>query len=39
MYALVEYPEVFEGAACLSTHWPGFFEQNDVIPCFRWLPV
>jgi glycosidase/enterochelin esterase-like enzyme len=21
-YALVEYPEVFGGAACLSTHWP-----------------
>jgi predicted alpha/beta superfamily hydrolase len=21
-YALCEYPEVFSGAACLSTHWP-----------------
>lgn len=23
MYALAEYPGVFGGAACLSTHWPG----------------
>lgn len=23
MYAVCEYPEVFGGAACLSTHWPG----------------
>jgi enterochelin esterase-like enzyme len=23
MYALCEYPEIFGGAACLSTHWPG----------------
>ena len=23
MYALAEYPEIFGGAACLSTHWPG----------------
>lgn len=23
MYAICEYPEVFGGAACLSTHWPG----------------
>ncbi|NRD19236.1 alpha/beta hydrolase [Winogradskyella eckloniae] len=23
MYAISEYPEVFGGAACLSTHWPG----------------
>lgn len=22
LYALIEYPEVFGGAACLSTHWP-----------------
>ncbi len=32
MYALAEYPEVFGGAACLSTHWVGSFEQNDVVP-------
>ena len=29
MYALCEYPEVFGGAACLSTHWPGTFETNN----------
>lgn len=23
MYAICEYPEIFGGAACLSTHWPG----------------
>ncbi len=23
MYAICEYPTVFGGAACLSTHWPG----------------
>ncbi|WP_286264421.1 alpha/beta hydrolase [Thalassotalea atypica] len=23
MYAISEYPDVFGGAACLSTHWPG----------------
>jgi len=22
LYALIEYPELFGGAACLSTHWP-----------------
>ncbi len=25
MYAICEYPDVFGGAACLSTHWPGTF--------------
>lgn len=25
MYAICEYPRVFGGAACLSTHWPGIF--------------
>jgi len=25
MYAICEYPMVFGGAACLSTHWPGVF--------------
>jgi len=29
MYALCEYPEVFGGAACLSTHWPGFMPQEN----------
>jgi hypothetical protein len=23
MYAISEYPDIFAGAACLSTHWPG----------------
>ncbi len=33
MYALCEYPDVFGGAACLSTHWPGIFTtQNNPIP-------
>ena len=36
MYALCEYPEVFGGAACLSTHWPGIFaaEGNPIPPAF-----
>jgi enterochelin esterase-like enzyme len=29
MYAVCEYPNVFGGAACLSTHWPGTFEVNN----------
>lgn len=33
MYALCEYPAVFGGAACLSTHWPGIFTVgNNPIP-------
>ena len=33
MYALCEYPEVFGGAACLSTHWVGIFRlENNPIP-------
>ena len=33
MYAICEYPEVFSGAACLSTHWPGTFStENNLIP-------
>jgi enterochelin esterase-like enzyme len=33
MYAICEYPEVFGGAICMSTHWPGTFEtQNNPIP-------
>jgi predicted alpha/beta superfamily hydrolase len=33
MYALCEYPEVFGGAACLSSHWPGiFYTENNPIP-------
>lgn len=32
LYALTEYPQVFGGAACLSTHWIGSFERNTEIP-------
>lgn len=33
MYAICEYPQVFGGAACLSTHWPGTFTlENNPIP-------
>jgi enterochelin esterase-like enzyme len=33
MYAICEYPEVFGGAACLSTHWPGVFTmENNPVP-------
>jgi len=33
MYALCEYPEVFYGAGCLSTHWVGTFDTlNNPIP-------
>ena len=36
MYAICEYPDVFGGAACLSTHWPGIFavEGNPVPEAF-----
>lgn len=29
MYAICEYPKIFGGAACLSTHWPGTFSANN----------
>jgi enterochelin esterase-like enzyme len=29
IYAISEYPDVFGGAACLSTHWPGIFSLHD----------
>jgi len=33
MYAICEYPKIFGGAACLSTHWPGIFSvENNPIP-------
>jgi predicted alpha/beta superfamily hydrolase len=32
MYAFCEYPLVFGGAACLSTHWPGIFSANNPLP-------
>jgi predicted alpha/beta superfamily hydrolase len=33
LYALCEYPTVFGGAACLSTHWPGLLSmENNPVP-------
>lgn len=33
MYAICEYPDIFGGAACLSTHWPGSFTvDNNPVP-------
>jgi len=33
MYAICEYPEIFGGAACLSTHWIGITDLlNNEIP-------
>ena len=33
LYGICEYPEIFGGAACLSTHWPGIFVMfNNPIP-------
>lgn len=33
MYAFVEYPEIFGGATCLSTHWVGDINtKGDAIP-------
>lgn len=32
LYAICEYPQVFAGAACMSTHWIGLFYPNDAIP-------
>ncbi len=29
LYAISEYPGVFGGAACLSTHWPGVMTMDD----------
>jgi hypothetical protein len=36
MYAVCEYPDVFGGAACISTHWPGLFpsEENPIPKAF-----
>lgn len=31
-YAVCEYPQVFGGAACLSTHWIGIHERNEAMP-------
>ena len=29
MYAICEYPQVFGGAACVSTHWPGVMPSDN----------
>ncbi len=29
MYAICEYPKIFGGAACMSTHWTGIFTNVD----------
>ena len=42
MYAICEYPEVFGGAACLSTHWPGANPiENNPLPkaIFKYMEV
>ena len=32
-YAICQYPDVFGGAVCMSTHWPGIFSlKNNPIP-------
>ena len=28
MYAICEYPNIFAGAACISTHWPGVMHAD-----------
>lgn len=33
LYALVEYPEIFGGAGCLSTHWPAI--DGFIIPYLK----
>lgn len=30
MYGVMNYPDVFAGAACLSTHWPLHVDLNDI---------
>jgi predicted alpha/beta superfamily hydrolase len=39
VHALLEHPQVFAGAASLSTHWIGVFERNDAISdaALAWL--
>lgn len=33
MYAVCEYPNIFGGAACISTHWPGVMpSDNNPVP-------
>jgi enterochelin esterase-like enzyme len=30
MYAISEYPQIFGGAACISTHWPGLKLETKI---------
>jgi enterochelin esterase-like enzyme len=42
MYAICEYPDIFGGAACLSTHWPGIFSmENNPVPAafFKYMEM
>lgn len=42
LYAICEYPDVFGGAACLSTHWPGIFSmENNPVPAafFKYMEI
>jgi predicted alpha/beta superfamily hydrolase len=33
IYAICEYPKIFGGAMCMSTHWPGIFAiENNPFP-------
>lgn len=33
LYAICEYPQIFGGAFCMSTHWPGtFYTENNPFP-------
>jgi len=32
IYAVCEYPNIFGGAVCLSTHWTGARVHNNIIP-------
>ena len=33
LYAICEYPSIFGGAICMSTHWPGIFQvENNPFP-------
>jgi len=36
MYAICEYPNIFAGAACISTHWPGVMhaDKNPIPAAF-----
>ncbi len=42
LYAICEYPAVFGGAACLSTHWTGVYTaENNPIPesIFKYMAI